>query len=1164
MGSNEDALPAEVLTTPAALVGLTGLDVKIQEHKRIWDLLTVNRGLDRHPIHFVNIPYSDRLDFPAAKPTRNSYEWYIPKGLLKKNWMTKHLYQLPAVVAIFVQLDWNNPKLSDRIIDCANRLQAVRLSLAGRMTKLALVLIQSESTPTESSAEDVNASEAVTSLCTECEISSRALFTLPSNDDLPLTVMRLENSLHEMAQNYYHLEIKNIRGHREMINKSTHLYLFVRHQYKLGFLNELKSDFHAAYKAYQSGYGLLMEVRSNDTNIMEIKTIAGFINYKICRLAFRLNLPRDAISQFRKHLDIFRTRIGQPELGWEHAGWQASQCAVFGNMFQDAVRGGLPAIQTQHPGIYYQLAAEYAISRRKLAEELCSQVSSYPAPDPLQHAGSIEFYGQRPWRPGKVSLDPPDLQKEKEGIEALQYRERTKTKHSQIIMELQSLAIKQFEAFKSPRMKTQLTVQMAEEMMAGHDYPRALETLVSCLGQYRGSRGHGECWPRLLATLLQKALRCAYLTANIAEYAQLCLELAGPESQAEKEERERVWTNLSLLTEGEGKSPWPEPNLTGKSERASVGLAAQHWAKAVKDGGIFQVDIKQFRSCIGIEVVLESEVKVGDKLTMEVIVTNHGFSDIWIRRLEVCLGEESPYNQHCVSETSEVVCAGHKENFTFQFLPESQDVGKYVKVENVKVTCGTGHLSLVLNKRFDVEEKKEVESTPFQRKCMVINSKVVPRESKMDLSFDYQAPMLVGEWLRLMVELCSGESGCSADLEVGAWLRDGGDPLISDTTSLTIDYSEPEPCTPLTPEGSKDFSATPIPIHQKLGNLESGENTKTCFYVRASTTGIRAIIFEVKYSVVVGGVSCACSKTSLVELEVVEPFSMECKLLTLRLEEAQVANTDEPFLIVPHIRYSGQHTLTILDSKLEPRVPVVAQSATASLAGTILRQDTTVSQAVPLTIPQKSLLSQLDNQTVALGRYSLEWRRDDSSSSPTCSTTFDLPSIKVIRSPLFASCRLPAYGTLRSPLQADYTFYNRTEELQDFVLTTEPSEAFMFSGTKQLHFKIFPLSSYRVHFVYYPLLSGRVPLPRLRLAATAIDKTTNVDETLDRLLPSHIMVIPKKKTGGKPKTETKTEQFVLTEPVVIKNEAFPVIHSRNKVAVQTWMDKAPPAPVEAN
>ena len=54
----------------------------------------------------------------------------------------------------------------------------------------------------------------------------------------------------------------------------------------------------------------MLKVRATDTNIMEVKTVAGFINYKISRLAFQLNLPRDAISQFRRHMDIFKHKIG--------------------------------------------------------------------------------------------------------------------------------------------------------------------------------------------------------------------------------------------------------------------------------------------------------------------------------------------------------------------------------------------------------------------------------------------------------------------------------------------------------------------------------------------------------------------------------------------------------------------------------------------------------------------------------------------------------------------------------------------------------------------------------------------------------------------------------------------------------------------------------------
>ena len=40
-------------------------------------------------------------------------------------------------------------------------------------------------------------------------------------------------------------------------------------------------------------------------------------------------------------------------------------------------------------------AAQYAVQRRKLAEELCGEAISYPDPDPLANENILEFYGQR-------------------------------------------------------------------------------------------------------------------------------------------------------------------------------------------------------------------------------------------------------------------------------------------------------------------------------------------------------------------------------------------------------------------------------------------------------------------------------------------------------------------------------------------------------------------------------------------------------------------------------------------------------------------------------------------------------------------------------------------------------------------------------------------------
>ena len=279
---------------------------------------------------------------------------------------------VPAVAVVFADLEWNAADWNERKMECAARVQAVRAALSGRGTKIALVLVQkSEMTPASVGSEESTASERAATLCSACELSARSLFVLPINaENLSGFIVRLENAFYELAQNYYHQEIRGVKSHRDYLNKTTHLYLFVRHQFKAGFLNELKRDLHAAYKHYSQAYNLLMEVRATDTNIMEVKTVGGYINYKMCKLAFQLNLPRDAISQFRRHMDIFQHKVGLEELAFEHRGWQSNQCSTFAEIFGDAIKHGLPAIQTQHPGLFYQQVRKLLENIVKLMESL--------------------------------------------------------------------------------------------------------------------------------------------------------------------------------------------------------------------------------------------------------------------------------------------------------------------------------------------------------------------------------------------------------------------------------------------------------------------------------------------------------------------------------------------------------------------------------------------------------------------------------------------------------------------------------------------------------------------------------------------------------------------------------------------------------------------------
>lgn len=154
--------------------------------------------------------------------------------------------------------------------------------------------------------------------------------------------------------------------------------------------------------------------------------VASLINYKLCKLFFEIKHPIDAIDQFRKHIDIFKIKVGPLELAFEHSAWLAKQFQVMGELFEGAIeKGYLSAVQTQHPGFYFHSAANHCIQRRANARDFATK--QFPAatqwtvenPSPVDSLNNLEFYGQRPWRQGQ-GMEVLDQQKEALGILCLQ------------------------------------------------------------------------------------------------------------------------------------------------------------------------------------------------------------------------------------------------------------------------------------------------------------------------------------------------------------------------------------------------------------------------------------------------------------------------------------------------------------------------------------------------------------------------------------------------------------------------------------------------------------------------------------------------------------------------------------------------------------------------
>uniref|UniRef100_A0A8C3FQ10 Trafficking protein particle complex subunit 11 n=1 Tax=Chrysemys picta bellii TaxID=8478 RepID=A0A8C3FQ10_CHRPI len=1024
--------PVELCCRPMAFVTLTGLDVVYNAvHRAVWDAFCANRRADRVPISFKVLPGDH--EYPKCRTKRTSYEWYIPKGILKTGWMNKHLNLVPALVVVFYELDWDEQQWKEKQSECATRVEIVRQSLQGRNTKVAVVLIQKK-TPLPP-GEDVIASERAAALCNACDLSGKSLFVLPHTDHLVGYIIRLENAFYEHAQTYYYTEIRRVKSHKEFLNKTTHQLLFVRHQFKIAFFSELKQDTQNALKNYRTAYNLVHELRAHETNMLEIKTMAGFINYKICRLCFQHNTPLDAIAQFRKHIDLCKKKIGSAELAFEHAAWMSKQFQAFGDLFDEAIKLGLTAIQTQNPGFYYQQAAYYAQERKQLANVLCNHDSSvsYPNPDPLEtQTGVLDFYGQRSWRQGILSFDLSDPEKEKVGILALQLKEKN-VPHSELIITLLSNAVAQFKKYKCPRMKSHLMVQMGEEYYYAKDYTKALKLLDYVMCEYRS-----EGWWTLLTSILTTALKCSYLMAHLKDYITYSLELLGRASTLKEDQKSRIEKNL-------------------------------------------------------IKVLMEYN--------------------------QYCVVEEAYQKSDILEYSSQgPVCLvpGKTRKFTFKFVAKSEDVGKKVEITSVDLILGTETgRCVILNWRggggdaassqealqavrsFKRQPKLPDNEVHWDSLTIQANAMIISRVPNISVLLQHEPPALTNEMYCLIVTVQSHEKTVAKDVKLTAGLKPGQDANLTQKTHVTLNGTEI--CDDSYPALLPD-----IPV----GDLQPGEKLEKAVYIRCGTVGTRMFLVYVSYlisaTVEDKEIICRCHRDETVTIETVLPFDVAVKFVSSKFEHLDRVFADIPFLLMTDILSASPWALTIITSQLQLSASMVPVDQLESyVENVVLQTGESASECFCLRCPSVTNVQ----GGVATGRYVISWKRNSAVESvPVVCTVITLPHVIVESIPLHVNADLPSFGRVRESLPVRYHLQNKTSLVQDVEISVEPSDAFMFSGLKQIRLRILPGTQQEMLYNFYPLMAGYQQLPSLNIILLQIPNFTN--QLLRRFIPTHIFVKP--------------------------------------------------------
>uniref|UniRef100_A0A8C2WVN5 Trafficking protein particle complex subunit 11 n=1 Tax=Cyclopterus lumpus TaxID=8103 RepID=A0A8C2WVN5_CYCLU len=1040
MAGSQWELPPELCCRPMAFVALTGLDVVYNAvHRAIWDAFCANRRADRVPISFKVLPGDH--EYPKCRTKRTSYEWYIPKGILKTGWMNKHLNLVPALVVLFYELDWDDPQWKEKQSECATKVEIVRTSLQGRNTKVAVVLIQKK-TPLPP-GEDLVASERAATLCNACDLSGKSLFVLPHTDHLVGYIIRLENAFYEHAQTYYYTEIRRVKSHKEFLNKTTHQLLFVRHQFKIAFFSELKQDTQNALKYYRTAYSLVHELRAHETNMLEIKTMAGFINYKICRLCFQHNTPLDAIAQFRKHIDLCKKKIGSAELAFEHAAWMSKQFQSFGELFDEAIKLGLTAIQTQNPGFYYQQAACYSQDRKQLSQQLCQVINTFNT------KCSTVF------RMIHLLLSNIDLTR----ILKTEMCLCLSLPQQELIIALLSNAVAQFKKYKCPRMKSHLMVQMGEEYYYAKDYTKALKLLDYVMCDYRTER-----WWGLLTAILTTALRCAYLMASVKDYIIYCMELLGRASTLKEEHKLRIENNLIQVLMNE--VPDAEPECDASSDGAARSLWNDRMALAASNE--LTIEVQDYIPFIQCKAKFQCpSFHVDQPIQLQVFLRADCPHPVSFNKLAVSLSNQE-YNQWCVVESAGQECMsllpGKTKCHNFSFVAKTEDVGKKIELTGMELMLGSDsgrcvflswrgaggdaastHEALQASRSSrrwgrEVEARQELDwdSLTMQHSTMIIS-----RVPKISVQLSHRPPALNNEMYCINLTVQSQEGVVAKGVKLTAGLKPGQDANLGQTTHVSLD-------------GSKvcDDTAPALLPDVPLGDLKPGEKLERCVYVNCVSTGSRVFLFHVAYSIdtTVEGrqIVCKCHKVEKVII-ILLTVSTNTPQLQSQLQEV-VLQTDE----------CASECFCL-------RCPALANS----------------------------------NNTVATGQYLISWR---SANSPLIQTVVTLPHVILESVPLYIHAELPSYGRVRESLSVRYHIENRTSLVQEVEMAVEPSDAFMFSGLKQVRLRILPGSEQQMLYNYYPLMAGYQTLPQLNISLPRC-LTTNT-HTLRRFLPQRIFVKP--------------------------------------------------------
>lgn len=230
--------------------------------------------------------------------------------------------------------------------------------------------------------------------------------------------------------------------------------------------------------------------------------------------------------------------------------------------------------------------------------------------------------------------------------------------------------------YRCPRTRRHLVLQMADEYYNSHNFGKALTLLTHMLTDFRN-----ENWWLLLTDILEKALKCAYLTANIQDYLLLSLESLGRFSNIDISQKKKIHENLSRILKKQ--IPFGIQNFSPDLLQQAV---VQWQPKLQAKISNLSLDLSKIISCIEAKArFLKAKYEVDQKISVEVFIRCTSPLPLTFSKVSVTVNTPTANSEFAVNDCnlepkSLEFYPGKTKQFFIEFLADSCDLNSDIQV----------------------------------------------------------------------------------------------------------------------------------------------------------------------------------------------------------------------------------------------------------------------------------------------------------------------------------------------------------------------------------------------------------------------------------------------------------------------------------------------------